>query len=175
MFKSIKIKIIILCLSIALIPFISVAVLSFHTAEDSLESATFNHLSSVRDAKKLAVEDYFATIQSQITVVAQIPSTIAAMQSFSQAFSMVEPIETSVSIQDYWQNKFAREYQTQTQKKFNTDSYFSQLSPKAIHFQSLYIAQNPNPLGSKNNLTQIGNQTHYDKIHGQYHSWFDHY
>jgi methyl-accepting chemotaxis protein len=44
-------------------------------------------------------------------------------------------------------------------------------SPKSV-LQDLYITNNPNPLGEKENLTDAGDGSSYSAVHAKYHPWF---
>jgi methyl-accepting chemotaxis protein len=54
---SLKVKLIAFCLTIALLPSLIIGIYSVETASRSLRDQAFQQLESVRDAKKLAVED----------------------------------------------------------------------------------------------------------------------
>ena len=175
---SLRVKLISSMLIIGLIPFILISVITLINTEKSLKHAVEIELGVVRDLKADGLNQYINTITSQIKLVAANNATLDAFERFNDAFQyypVENPVQNSESVKSYWVDQFATKYQAENQQPFKTDSYFNALSPKAIQLQADFISNNPQPLGNKNALVDLNNQTTYSNVHSKYHPWFDQY
>ena len=50
---------------------------------------------------------------------------------------------------------------------------YAEIDNPSKELQRIYIDENPNPLGSKDQLVSAGNGSNYDNFHAQYHPYFD--
>jgi methyl-accepting chemotaxis protein len=75
----------------------------------------------------------------------------------------------------FYEKEFAEKYKSQNADDPNIKSYFSRLSPVAVALQHEYIFNNPNPLGSKDNLEAGKGLSDYHKFHQKYHPAVHHF
>ena len=175
---NLKVKLILAMMLLALIPFAVVSVATLINAEKSLKKVIEYELVAVRDIKAASLTQYVDTITSQIKLVASNNNTKNAYQAFLASFEdypVANQSENTNLVKGYWQDQFAKKYADENGQRFSTDSYFNKLSPKALQLQNDFIASNPEPLGNKNGLVKLNNQTDYAQAHGTFHPWFDSY
>ncbi|MEJ8554565.1 methyl-accepting chemotaxis protein [Tepidibacter sp. Z1-5] len=80
--KSLKGKLIIYFLLLAIIPAVIIGELSYYNSEKSLQKEAAAQLTFIRDTKKKEIENYFKVNQDRINYLAQEPSVIEAMEAF---------------------------------------------------------------------------------------------
>ena len=78
-------------------------------------------------------------------------------------------------LQAYYENDFLTKFAKQQREADletalpNVEALLQSLSDTAVTLQYWYISQNPQAIGQKGLLDQIGNQSAYDEVHGRYH------
>ena len=147
----------------------------------ALEDSSRNSLASVREFQKRAVEEYFETINGQIRTLANDQMVIDAMREFRVAFneystelpganSPESAANMRSTVEKYYSGDFPRKFD-----EVNPDTapdmlpYLNSLNSRTIALQYSYIAANPNPLGSKDDLMSSADGTTYSKLHAEYH------
>ena len=169
---GLKQKITGLLILIGLLPFV---IFYFYSAE-KISNLTLQtnkeRLVSLRETKRIQVENYFKNIASQATTFSKSFMVVDAMDKFTTAFKLVEE-QTVASEAINLESKLAERYQYQ---KANTPGATSDAverwTPKGKAsqiLQKLYIADNPSPIGEKHKLDVANDRTGYSQIHEQYH------
>jgi methyl-accepting chemotaxis protein len=178
---NIKKKMIVMALGLAIIP-VTIAIfvlenIAVNTASDALEAAAKNQLISIRDTKKTQIEDYFATIRSQILTLSNSRMTITAMTEFQRSYDFVDEDadinEMRNEVTKYYKNEFGKEYsKLNSGNTIDVMSLLKELDDQSIALQYHYIQKNPNPLGNKHKLLDAKDGSRYSRIHNQYHPPF---
>lgn len=129
-------------------------------------------LVSLRETKRIQVENYFKNIASQSVTFSQSFMVVDAMDKFTTAFKQVEE-QTIPSDAINLKSKLAQRYQYQ---KANTPGATSDAverwTPKGKTsqiLQKLYIADNSSAIGEKHKLDAASDNSRYSQIHAQYH------
>ncbi len=146
-----------------------------------LDTAADNKLTAVCDVKKNQITDYFQNAARQIRSMARSNQIASGVRSFTQGYrsfiddrkeSGAELADDKTQLRSYYQSVFATEYNKNNPgKSYDTDSKFTQLNSSAIALQHSFIAQNPNPLGSKQRLDATEFGTKYDTAHKANHPY----
>ncbi len=84
-FYSLRGKLILFFLGVALIPLLVVGIVAFLQAQNALQTEAINKLVAVRDIKAGQIENYFAERLGDVTVLAENPATIAAVRDIGGA------------------------------------------------------------------------------------------
>ena len=100
-----------------------------------------------------------------------------AMREFRQGFDQYRDERASfdegaekAKVERYYREEFSSEYQNRNADAAPSASrLMSSLDEDSIAFQHDFIANNPKPLGQKDGLTSLDNQTLYSKLHEIYH------
>ncbi len=177
---SLRTKIMISSSILASIPvIISSLTIGFLASNDSnlaLKHAAEARITSTRDITKGRIEDYFSTIQKQVLTLSHDPTMIQAATDFTAAFkefssqSDISANVAKVELSNYYRSVFLPEYQSKNRdKKVNVDSWIDSLGEDSILLQHRFIAANPNPLGQKDKLSDLGGQSSYGSYHAKYH------
>lgn len=177
----IKTRISVLSISLAVIPLLLgtlfVGVISYNSAQKALKEEVRRGLAATLYAKKQQVEEYFTTIEKQAVVLAQSRMLVDAMTAFKNGFqnySEQQPANETTkrnAIADYYQNQFAEEYKNRNNgETIDTSTMQRALQDQSLALQYHYIANNPDPLGSKGLMEQAGDGSSYSNTHALYHA-----
>ncbi|UPW19556.1 methyl-accepting chemotaxis protein [Agarivorans sp. TSD2052] len=136
-----------------------------------------NQLISNRNQVAKQVEGYFGTIRGQIETSASNLMYQEAMAQFKTAFFERPLANTSnQTLEQYYTQDFSAEYSKQNPGETSPSSMaLKQLSQRTKEFQQVFIADNPAPLGSKDQLTNIDETSAYAQAHSKYHSAIHHF
>ncbi|WP_337911170.1 methyl-accepting chemotaxis protein [Vibrio cholerae] len=143
-------------------------------SEQAIYSRASNQLLSVRETKKSEIERYLNRVGGQLTTLANMVSTVDAMEELSKAFQSYPvdqvPATSFSALKDYYTSQFGQNYQKLNDgQDANALTRLSLLSKQGEALQSRYIASNPNPLGSKHEWMGDSLGTPYDQWHQKYH------
>lgn len=159
-------------LSIALVSSISILI-----AQRELEEQAFNKLIATREIKATQIENYFSQIRHQIETFSENHMVISAMKDFAAAFKTIfeernltpeaeAALQTRVA--EYYQGNFLPKLADNSQITPHFTDYFPNEESTQI-LQDLYIANNPNQLGSKHKLARASDNSRYSDHHARYH------
>lgn len=145
-------------------------------SKKALEVAAEARVIATRDITKSRIEDYFGTIHKQVFTLSHDPTIITAAKDFTKSFteyktSSPTPLtKAKAELLDYYQTVFLPEYRSQnSNKSIDAAEWIAALDADSIALQHRFIAQNKNPLGEKDKLTNLGNVSTYNVQHKKYH------
>lgn len=169
---GLKQKISTLLILIGLLPFIVFYFYSSEKISDLTLQTNKDRLVSLRETKKIQVENYFKVIASQIRTYSENHMIVDAMDKFSTAFKQVKQ-QTVASDTVNLEGKLTERYRYQQENTPGTSSEaVNRWIPKGKNsqiLQNLYIAANSHPTGEKHLLDAAADKTMYSQVHGQYH------
>ena len=150
---------------------------SYVEARAAVEGLSRAHLTSMRDAKKAQIERYFQTIQNQVLSFSKDRMIVNAMREFRQGFDdfrvqngMNAPDVQRSKLSDYYKNDYAVEYRARNGETIaDIQRLVAPLSPDSIALQHAFISGSPEPLGSKDALVSLNDNSLYSKLHEIYH------
>ncbi len=173
-------KVITLFLIAGLVPLAVMGILSNNSSSKALKQQAFNQLVSVRETKKLQIEDYFSTIRKQIQTLSEDRMIVDATNYFKDGFSEfriendlsdAEIKEYRAALKNYYTVDFTEEYKRQNNGiNPNAVNYLDQLDDDSIAMQYTYIAANHNQLGEKHMLDAAEGMASYNSYHKMYHA-----
>ena len=152
---------------------------AYRRAEAALQQAAINHLTSIREERRLQIEAYFASVRQDGLRLAESHEIIEAMREFKAAYRAFEA-EVAQSPQD------ARDRSRADIERYYRSSVVSRLqaleSPSSadeigryvpaedvtIALQALFIAANPNPEESRDRLDRPTGGGGYADVHAQH-------
>lgn len=147
----------------------------------TLRQGAMSKLEAIRDNKANGLHQYLSTVKSQILTFANNHAAVTGMQQMNEAFQTLK-VQSNQQSAILATDKLAAFYSNQFGVKFLAENGISaniaelmNISPVAAALQKLYIADNPNPLGSKEALNQANDQSLYSDLHGQYHPFIRQY
>ena len=176
-FMNLKVstKVLVAFLSAGLLAILSVAIISYEVADVALEEEVFNKLTAVREIKATQIEDYFEQIRNQVLTFSRNDTVIQAMNDFKGSFHYIKNdlkiTDTGADmakVSNFYNSEFLPRYKDST-GHVAAISEFLPNDDTSLIMQSLYIAQNPNPVGSKHQLDKASDGGTYSDYHAQYH------
>ncbi|MCB0281938.1 MAG: methyl-accepting chemotaxis protein [Calditrichaeota bacterium] len=174
---SIKLKII---LAMILVIVVTISVLGYNAYSvggEVMKETSFNNLTAIRETKKQAIESYFLQIENQVVTLSNSTMIIDAMKEFKYAFHQMGsylknyPQQREAykkSLVNYYKNEFYTRLENNIHVNSSYEKYLPQ-TDEVLYFQYHYIANNPNPTGSKDNLIASNDGSLYSQIHKKYH------
>ncbi|WP_438971554.1 methyl-accepting chemotaxis protein [Methylophaga sp.] len=180
---NIKQKILVAGLLISLLPLVIALSLNlyFVTTESNqaLDKVTKQRLFTLRDVKKQQIENYFQTIQNQLTNLAESPLTSQAISELTDAFS-IYTAETGIYDRVGVKTRLSRFYETEFNQRYlekngvpaDTDKLTENIDANGVALQYAFIADNQEKLGQKDKLTSLSDNTAYSIAHQRYHPYF---
>lgn len=157
---------------------VTLATSSYEQANTALEAQSKAQLVSIREIKKSEIEHYFSTIQSQLLSFSKDRMIVNAMREFKQGFqdfrfqtnSAEREAEFRSALDTYYRNEFGKEFQNRNGGKSpNTASMMGGLDSDSLALQYAFIADNSNPLGEKDKLVRLSDESLYSSLHEVYH------
>lgn len=153
-----------------------VASIGFYVSKVDSQKSAFNHMRSIREAKRQYLEDYFDLVVQQANMLSENQLVIEATHSFKYGFNTLENdvfftkefINTLNSeLEQYYQN----EYVTVLNQYLNQDYDIKSLFPQDIKtkvLQYYYIVKNEAGFKNKKNMDKAHDGSRYSTDHGMY-------
>lgn len=173
----ISLKLIALYLVCSLSLIAGLAFLGYQGQKQTLEKEAKAKLSAMRETKKRQIENHLKRVRLQMLTLAEDYSIIAAAKELKAAFHSVkkelQPTADQMfgykqAVTNYYKNEMLRKLNANVSQERKLDPYMP-ADDESIILQYFYIASNPNPTGSKNNLDMASDGSTYSTIHGRYH------
>ena len=188
--RSLAAKLLVAIILISTISIATIATIGYFSSSAALQENSFNQLTSVREIKAQQVESHFDHIKGQIITFSEDRMIVEAMREFKKAFFDNDHISSAptttqhlwqLQVQNYYEGEFLPRLQSNSEQSIDNDLYLPE-SIGSIYWQYQYIANNPNPIGEKQNLNNSQDGTVYSSVHARYHpiirnflGWFGYY
>lgn len=177
---SLRATLIICMLLCGIIPVLATTLLSSQRSSETLTERGQDLLEAVRSGRQQHIENYLNLVVDHNATVAAEYGTREAMVQFLDAFQRL-PTEVDLQglekrrsmerLENYYTSNFETEFTKRTGESIDGRSMLPP-SERARLAQSIYISDNPYPLGSKEKLNRSSLDTDYDEIHERYHPIF---
>ncbi len=174
---KIGVKLTITFFCIAFMAMLVAGVISYVDAKEALKKESFNKLTAVREMKAVQITSYFKQIKDQLISFSEDPSIIEATKQFKAGFKQITTElnfnETNFTsrrnkMDSYIDSVFIPELNKNSIGVVNKKN-LEPKNPNALLLQQLFIANNPNKLGSKHLLDSIPQNCSYNKTHKKFH------
>ncbi len=185
---KLRTKLLLAFLLASIVPLVGVSYLVNLNVKEELTHSEIASLVSARDVREESVRTYFDSIQTSIEIMAADLSVVAAMKEFTAEFNNLDQASAAYpgadnsadeslgyqrsSVEQYYRNQFSEKLSEYKQEGVSVDSLIPK-SRASVLLQGNYISDNPNPLGSKNNLSRAEDGSRYSDVHGKYHYFFN--
>lgn len=139
-----------------------------------------NKLVSIREAKAFQLEELYETMGGQVSALSQNKVAVEALSKFKESFFTYEKENATDlgvaknKLRDFYTSEFGAQYKnTNSGKGFSRlGDTFGSLDNNAVLLQDAFISSNKSEMGSKDELTTLGNSSNYAKAHTEFHSTF---
>jgi methyl-accepting chemotaxis protein len=165
-------KLILFFLAMGVLPLLGYVWYSNNSVSEELTNVSRERLVSLRELKRIEIETYFKQIKGQVQVFSESNTIVDAMGTFAGAFGTAE---------DQLKNKFTEAHKSKLMDRYryqeenttgapagSSSRWFPKNKVTQI-LQSLYISENPHPIGEKEKLNVDPGFATYNQIHEQYH------
>ncbi|MDH5360463.1 MAG: methyl-accepting chemotaxis protein, partial [Gammaproteobacteria bacterium] len=147
-----------------------------NNASEAIDQQVSDRLTSMRDAKKAHVEDYFHTIQDQALTFANNKMIIDAMREFRAAFAGTDVSykmtpQKHEALELFYTDQFGKQYDNVNKgRQVDSKAILASIGNTGQLLQHIYLANNGQPLGSKHKYDGPDDNSDYSYTHGRYHS-----
>ncbi len=164
------VRVLVLLLGVALLVGIPISISARMIAGTAIEEATLSRLTAARAIKASRIESYLAQIRAEVEVMAQLPKIATAIRDMSAAYDAIEPTASgSQAMRTFVEDVFAPGFAAATGGSIAADAVLP-ADPRGLELQSVYIANNPNPIGRKDELVASDRGLEYDALHRETHT-----
>ncbi|MGA0888847.1 MAG: adenylate/guanylate cyclase domain-containing protein [bacterium] len=157
---------------------IAIAYLGYHSGEVNLTTRIFNQLTSVRASKVYQIQAYFESLRDQTQALSEDLMVVNAMKAFKSSYRELEgkkiPEPWLTSIDGYYQESYLPRLAQLNEGQPIANLYEPNTAPSQ-YLQYHYIANNSNPVGSKQKLNDPGDGSSYSAYHSKYHPVLEKY
>ena len=176
--QSISRKLFLLLFLVGTLPTLVVGYSIYSSSFVAIENKAIDQLEAIKTVKSNQLTNYFKQIENQVRTFSENVMVVDAMKQFPTAETGASQ-EAGVTPEDLEQmrNKVEAYYKIDFSNEFNSitgnnppiEQQLAPLDNDSIYLQYQYIANNPNPLGSKEVLDAAPDGTTYSKLHKKYH------
>ncbi|MFK7759464.1 MAG: methyl-accepting chemotaxis protein [Phycisphaerales bacterium] len=162
---------------------ITLGVMANHQVSDSIVNIKTESLVSTIEERSSQLAGKIETVRDQMLVLSSNESLAQATAKFDTAFgSLVDELEKSGvknptdngPMNSYLDRDFGGTLK-ELGRPYRGSGAYTPESVNARAAQRMYIAQNPNPVGSKHELNRSPEKVPYNAIHEQYHPYLKNY
>ncbi|MCG8477630.1 MAG: methyl-accepting chemotaxis protein [Spirochaetales bacterium] len=154
----------------------AVALITAGITDTALRRSSFEKLTALRDVKTRQIEQYFRTISQQVVTLSESLMIVDAMGAFTDEYGRLTTTLRSEVVRGnardamtayMTQQFFPRVSESERPATDDVEGYLARNGASLV-LQRRYIADNPHPVGSKDELVS-GDVDAYDEIHRRYH------
>jgi methyl-accepting chemotaxis protein len=185
MFKTIKVKLLILVAVATITVGVFIVLMAAPKVGSAMKQSKIDHLESITVGIKSEIENYFeGTVKPLIVSQADNLQTIGALRDFSRYFYELAK-QSKVDIKTA-QQELIKHYETKYLNSVNYDmprsankrdaKEYLPKDPNGIAAQKIFILDNPNPIGEKQKLRRVQSKyilfNNYARTYNKYHNHF---
>ena len=173
---SIKSKLLLMLLLVSILSMVLVGGFAYRSAQRTIEARIFDQLTSLRASRAYEIESYLASIAAQVQSMGEDFTVSRAMQEFRLALPNLERRGVAVSSEQLASLSafYESEFLPRLEETIDADPVVETYLPASNigrYLQTLFIAENPNPVGEKAKLTEADTGG-YSATHRKYHETF---
>ncbi len=173
-------KLLLMLLAATMTAVVTIAFLGYRHGEQQIIETAFQQLRSLRVSKSQQVEWYFQNLRNVVRILGQTPTVAKSMQLFSTSFGSLDNKPGGVDVlndeqkeklTDYYNKEYFPKLDQLKGGKSNVEIFWPR-SRAGRRAQSLYIAENPNESGKKDEFYSSSAVTSYDMVHRKFHEFY---
>jgi anti-anti-sigma regulatory factor/HAMP domain-containing protein len=177
---TIRLKLILVLAVSAVVAAGGTSAFSYADARAAIESRAFDRLTAIREMKAEQIEAYFAQIRSQLVLMSEDPTTMAAARELRAAFhSALDGVEQTPEDTRAREQKLKRYYQeaflARLAKAAKSPPAFDTYWPReetTRFLQQSYLSESEFEVGSKHLLDAAQDGSGYGSVHARFHPYF---
>ncbi|MEQ1514023.1 MAG: methyl-accepting chemotaxis protein [Lysobacteraceae bacterium] len=166
--------------ALALIPLILLAtVLGYYASRQSataLNQRAYDQMASIRAGKQEEIKAYFGNVADLMHTVSNTAEVRQALRDGitmqPQMIATTDLDQAKAALSSYYSNDFGRQFSIRNPgQRSDISEKVAKLPPQTLAAQYAYIANNPNPLGKKNELDRSNDGSAYSAMHPRIHAY----
>ncbi len=170
-------KLVVIFLLIGVTAITSVGFVSLRSADSAMRKESFNKLVAIREMKASQIEDYFKFIRDQVATFSESRTVVEAMMQFKDAYHVIDQdlgidenqmASIDAKLEKFYENEFLPRLNPNLDSHVTARPYLPKDKNTRI-LQSIYIVDNPNPVGSKHQLDKADDGSLYSEVHDVFH------
>lgn len=174
---SLRTLILVSLLAVSLIPVAGIAALLYQRSAKALEKEAIDRLEVVRSITAKSVERYFLSLQDELVTAADAGVAAEALRTMNTALAGLsgggdDVASARAALDVYHGQGLGRLLEKDGKQDAAIAEVVKSLDGVAVRMQTLYIAENPNPIGKKQFLDDAGDGSEYSQAHARYHPLF---
>lgn len=183
---SLKLRLLLATISLVLCSIVLMGIISLNVAvreaNIALTDSAKSRLTSQNVQTVEALNEYFSFISSQIKAKAFNVSLIEATEKFIPAYNQYTASRGEINgiqleqLKSYYSSDFTKQFNSTNLRPINAaEETLKGLNKNALALQYDFIASSSFPLGEKDGLTELGNDSAYGEVHKKYHPDLRHF
>lgn len=175
---SLTSRIVLLCVTVGVGSIALIGAIIFHQLDSTLMTRSEESLTAVLNNRKGVLEEHLiADMYGKAKTTALNLAVAEAARDFSDAWSKIpdelgEGIgEYDTTVKSYYEDQFRPRYE-EAGGSWGGSAGLVPSTATGRFLQGLYMAANPNPVGSKHHLNASSEGIAYDSVHAKHHPWF---
>ncbi len=137
----------------------------------SIEAATFERLTSLRESKRREIIRYLEESRDQAALLARSPGAVRAIGAFRAAFRAIAPgDDDGRAVHEFYRDQYAPRA-AEAGAVVDTGALVPR-DPLALAAQAIFLARNPYPPGEKHEVADPGDGSGYARAHVVHHTVF---
>ncbi len=178
---TVRTRLITLTVTVVLFSCLAVAAVGLLIAQQAIRKQAIDQLTTLREMRAAAIEDYFAQMHAQVSTLSRSPFVVEAAQELTAAFKKTTSTkltdQATLQLKTFYQEQFLPkiviENERDAESKNNRDTLIKNwpATPQARHLQHAYLATNTYPLGQKDHLVDTEDAPEpYRTAHTRHHT-----
>lgn len=172
---GIQSKLLIMLLVVSVLSTVVIGVIGVLNGRDSLRSAVFDQLQSLRETRAGEIERTFSAIQAGVVLDSRNANTVAASRDFNAAFEALDD-ETltaaeGAALEAYYADVFVPQLEERSQSESDPE-VFIPTDPAQRYVQSAYTVPAAGDFDQAIAVDDAGDGSEWSAAHAQYHDGF---
>jgi class 3 adenylate cyclase len=172
---GIQSKLLIMLLAVSIGSTLVVGYVGYVSGRDSLRDAAFDQLTSVREAKTLAIQSLFTNIESGLVLDSSGATGNQAASEFSAAFAELnaQPVnpEQKATVDSYYSDSFIPDLEARTGQESAPD-VFEPTLPAEVYLQNFYTAPPAGDYDAAALVDDAGDGSTWSAVDAKYNPYF---
>ncbi|PIB35358.1 hypothetical protein BFP72_08095 [Reichenbachiella sp. 5M10] len=163
---SIQSKLTVIVVLVSIVSTLIVSLFSYNRAKNAIVSGVYAQLTSLRSSREYHIDGYFASIKDQVEYISKDSIVSVSLRDFGPAYDELNYMRLNRAQSDVLDD-FYNDYLSILESNieiYNSKKLYLPKTRVGKYLQYQYLANNPNPIGEKQNLLRVESGFRYDKI-----------
>ncbi|WP_231586033.1 hypothetical protein [Crocosphaera watsonii] len=172
---SIQSKLMLMLLAVSIASILVISYVGYTSGKEVILDNIHGQITELRNSRARQVQSYFNYVKNHAITLAEDPTVIEAMKSFTDSFNQLENEEVTTSMTSeiwlFYEKYFIPRLQINVDGNPTISRYFPE-DKISRYLQYYYLVKNPYDLENKKLLDMAKDGSEYSKIHQKFNSFF---